>query len=242
MTANSRRFEIDALRGLAVIGMIAYHFIYDLWAFGGVDIDPFSSDWRLFARVILCAFLVISGISDALVSARGMTASERWQRAGRRALRLAGAALLVTVATRLVLGDEYVRFGVLHLLTGAALVTPLFDRWPTTGIIAAGLSTIVLGIWMNGLSAAGINGDLLLLPLGLPPAGFVSVDYVPLLPWFGVVLFGLALGRFLCRRPLARGAAVVQPLTWIGRHTLVIYLVHQPILLGIFWAFGALQK
>ncbi len=99
MTATNRRWDLDALRGAAVLGMVAYHLLYDLAAAGLTSEDPLSDGWKLFARIVLATFLMVSGASDALMAARTPSRAERWRKAKRRALMLGACALSVTAAT-----------------------------------------------------------------------------------------------------------------------------------------------
>lgn len=227
-----RRLELDLLRTLAIACMVLYHLVYDLSVLYGWEIDPFTGGWRLLARATASLFLLVSGMSVALASARH-DRDVPWGRRVRRAAQIGAAAMLVTAVTYAALGDTYVRFGILHLVAVSGLLLPLFLRLGRWNVLAGAL-------WIAaGRAISGLRADTrLLLPLGIRPAGFASVDYFPLLPWFGVVLLGAGLAALV----YAPGRAVPSPrgrlweiLSIPGRRSLTIYLLHQPVLLGILY-------
>ncbi len=232
-----RRWELDVLRGVAVMGMIAYHGLYDAAAVGLTSMNPLSDGWRLFARGVLVLFLLVSGASDALSAARASNRTTRWRKALRRAGVLGTAALLVTIGTYLGAGEFYVRFGVLHFLAVAALVLPLLDRVPPLGNLAFAMILTAIS-W----PFPSFTGSTWLLPFGLPPPGFMTMDYVPLLPWLGVIAIGQGAGRWLKGPPSSPPWPELQPLASVGRWALPIYLLHQPILIPVFWLLSHWEK
>lgn len=205
--------------------MIGYHAVYDLADAGLTTIDPFVGSWRLLASSVLIAFLLVSGASDALSASRSPAGRQRWRRAGRRAVNLGVAATAVTIVTALAVPELYVRFGVLHCLAVAALLLPLVDRLHPATLTLLGVACIALAQVLP--EWADTNW---LMPLGVPPADFRTMDYVPLLPWLGVILLGRSLGAVLPTRTLGPAPTWLQPLLIVGRHALLIYLLHQPIL------------
>jgi uncharacterized membrane protein len=107
-------------------------------------------------------------------------------------------------------------------------------KWKKGVSLWLGLSLIVIGFL---LSAIAVNTSAFLL-IGLTPSGFASVDYFPLLPWFGVVLLGLYFSKFWYAKGerkfnLRHELSKKNPICFLGRHTLLIYLIHQPIFIGI---------
>lgn len=206
--------------------MVVYHLLYDLAANGLTSQDPLSDGWRLFARGVLATFLIVSGLSDALAAARIPSRVERWRKARRRTLTIGACALIVTAATYLSDPEFYVRFGVLHCLAVAALLLPLLDRWSPIAILSLALLLAAVS-W----PFPDWDGWWWSIPLGLAPVGFQTMDYVPLLPWFGLVALGHGLGRHLQSRPSMDPPPGLGPIRWLGRRALPIYLLHQPILL-----------
>ena len=219
---------LDALRGAAIVAMILYHFCFDLRHFGVLRAD-FEHDirWLTARTLILSSFLLIAGIS--IVLARSNPAADaRWWR---HVAIVAAAALLVSLASWLVFPRSYIWFGVLHAIAISLLIArPLVDR-PTAALII-GVVVILAGItWTHPMfdnRALGVLGFMTHKP--------TTEDYVPLFPWTGMLLLGITAGHALARRqfallaPLARSPAALR---WMGRHSLVIYLVHQPLMLGL---------
>lgn len=239
----ARRWEIDCLRGLAVLLMLISNFLFDLVYFAGLA-WLHSPLMDLFARLVAGSFILLAGVSLTLSQARrrGAAAANPISAARpgdfgkvlRRGLTLMGLGCVVSMGTWFAAGDQLVVFGVLHLIgLGLILAYPLLGR-PRV--------TLTLGCLVLAASAVTSGVELAtpwLLWLGLKPHDFSSVDYAPLIPWFGPMLIGLFLGeRFYpggqpCR-PLPDLSLLgpLRALAWAGRHSLVIYFLHQPLLLA----------
>jgi uncharacterized membrane protein len=233
-TSNHRRYpELDLLRTVAILGMVTYHAAYDLASFYGWQIDVFGGGWWWLERAIASLFLLLVGISFAVSAHR--TPYTPYAKYLRRGLTLLAWGMAVSLATYLWMPQTYVRFGVLHLIGTSVLLLPL----------VAGLRerAILLGIFFLLLHAPLLHlraASEWLLPIGIMPAHFATVDYFPLVPWFGVVLIGYGLGYFAYVRMRAWRTRLPthnlpQALTWPGRHSLFLYLIHQPVILGILW-------
>ncbi len=238
----ARLWEVDALRGVAIVAMVYFHFMWDLFFFGIYQTNMLVGPWQWFARSIGSTFLFVMGLSATLTHARLARRMSRpflWYLA--RGLRIFSCGLLITIVTYVVLPQGFVIFGILHLL-GVALVLIypfLFaPRWLT---LLVALAIIALGFQWYGRTV----DTPWLLPLGLPPAGLYMSDYYPLLPWFGMALLGVVAGRAWYRNgqrvfdlPDLSSNPLVRGLRFLGRHSLVIYLIHQPILIGLLIALG----
>lgn len=238
----ARLWEVDALRTAAIAMMVVYHAGYDVDLFGpSVDIDPFSGGWRALQLACGSTFLFVVGVSltiaDARGRARGLAGWELYRRRHlRRAAEVAAAAVLVSVVTRVALGDDYVRFGILHCIAVAMLVGPLLLPLGPVNLIPAWV-VLLAGMALLRGGESDIPG---LLVFGVPPEGGAGVDWYPLLPWLAPFLVGLVVGRALypggVRGPW--GSRLPTP-PWArtvgapGRHALPIYLVHQPILIPL---------
>lgn len=243
---NKRYIELDLLRTLAIVMMIIYHAAYDLQFFYGWDFDTLNGPWWVFARLTAVLFLLIVGISFSISWSRH--SSKSYKKYLLRGLGVILCGMLVSLVTWLWDSETYVRFGILHLIGVSILLLPFFAR---LGVMNAVLG--ILFIAADVLLKDSLMQTSLLLPLGIVPLGFDSVDYFPLIPWFGFVLIGYVLGHVIyVRHPRAvsdraRGwfgfAHHKRALwiTWPGRHALLIYLIHQPILLGIFGFLGILS-
>jgi len=230
--SKGRYFYIDVWRGIAVALMIVFHFTYDLSHFQYLDIDfdrePF---WLNFRIVIVTLFLCLVGISLQLATGHGITPSRYYKRLGR----LVGAATLVSIGSYIVFPDSFIYFGVLHFVVVASVLGLLFRNLFWLNLIS-GVAIIVIGIQFY----AGLFESPLWYWTGLMSGRPYSEDYVPLLPWFGVVLIGMFTGLLIEKYGLLdvdnRGeGALTRALAWGGRHSLLIYLLHQPLLFGGFY-------
>lgn len=232
--AMNRRYPaLDLLRTLAIAMMVTYHAAYDLEAFYDWNIDVQSGGWLLLARATLILFLLLVGASFAISWDRS---AKRYGKYLRRGLGVLACGLLVSIVTAIADPATFVRFGVLHMIAVSILLLPFVARFREWNVLL-GIVCILLGQAIQGIIAP----TSLLLPLGIAPTSFASVDYVPLLPWFGVVLLGYALGYFLYVRHKTKhpqffilNSQFLILLGWPGRHALAIYLLHQPLLLLAF--------
>jgi uncharacterized membrane protein len=218
---------LDALRGVAILAMVVYHLCFDLRYFGVARWD-FEHDirWLAARTLILSSFLLIAGISAALAR-RDPAADARWPR---HVAVIGGAALLVTAASAMMFPRSFIWFGVLHAIALSLLLArPLIDR--PRAAVAAGVIVIAAGVM---LSSQHFDNRMLGW-LGFMTGKPMTEDYVPLFPWSGVLFLGIAAGHalvasnFAMLAPLAR---MPRALRFLGRHSLAVYLVHQPLLLG----------
>lgn len=235
--------RLDALRGFALLWMIAFHFAFDLAHLRLIEADFYRDPvWTGQRIAILSLFLVCAGLGQAAARAQGQTAA----RFARRWLQIAGAALLVSAGSWLMFGPRYIHFGVLH---GMALMLPL-ARWAAPlghGLLPLAVLALGLPLLWTGPDLAGRGLDW----LGLMARKPSTEDHVPLLPWLGPMLLGLWLGQCLlaraarCGRPGLLGGPLpvaLQPLARLGRWSLSVYLLHQPLLMGGLMAGLALTR
>ena len=234
MDPGSRLWEIDCARGIAILMMVLFHTIFDLSFFSVYPVDVAYGFWRYFAYATASLFLIIVGISLVVSHASAATKLSGFPLARKYLLRGAGIfllGLLVTLATWAYLHEGYVIFGILHLIGVSVMLSPLFFRLKKLNIL---VGFVCIG---TGYLVSGLAGPAYLLPLGIVPAGFSSVDYTPFFPWFGMVLIGMGLGEVLYADGVRRFSLrplpdlLVTPLSFLGRHSLVIYLVHQPVII-----------
>jgi len=231
----TRYWEIDALRGLAIGMMVVYHLAYDLTQYGYYQTNVFVGPWRFFARITASLFILLVGISLALGQARTGSRSMGWpgfKRYLARGLKLVGWGMVITLTTWLYMGQAVIIFGILHLIgTSIILAYPFLSlRWAN---LPLGAAAIALGFYLNPLPVT----HPWLLWLGLRPPSLFQLDYFPLLPWFGLVLLGLFIGQRLypggTRRfnlPDLDARPGLEAFAWLGRRSLAIYLLHQPVL------------
>ena len=230
--AKTTRIQwVDALRGIAIILMVIFHFCYDLRHFGWVDWHiPNGSNWWPFRYVILTLFIATLGMSLALAHSSGIN----WKRFGVRLGQMALAASAITLMSVFMFPHAWIYFGILHFLVVASVAGVWFVRAPVVAL-AAGL--IVLLLYGSGEIGQRWPFDLV---SGLPGD---TEDFVPLFPWLAVALLGVAAGGLL---PLAKMQAFCNwlpvSLSWLGRHGLVIYLVHQPVLFAVLFLVSRLVR
>ncbi|HVW66335.1 MAG TPA: heparan-alpha-glucosaminide N-acetyltransferase [Candidatus Peribacteraceae bacterium] len=229
-----RYSELDLLRTAAVLGMIVYHGGFDLQSYYGFDLDVLHGGWMVLERIVANLFLLLVGISFAISYDR-TPAEKRWPKYLKRGLFVIGCGCLVSIVTYIVDAQTFVRFGVLHMIGVSILLLPLFVRLRLWNLLIA-IALIIAGPFV----AEQTLPTGLLLPLGFMPPDFATVDYFPLIPWFGTILIGLVIGQtFYIRKLQWRNqlpSLITRHLplaTLPGRHALIIYLLHQPVLIGI---------
>ena len=219
------RFDIlDAWRTVAILLMLVYHFLYDLLIFGVITPQQmFSPGLNLMQKFICGSFILLAG------------ASARFSRSNLRhgiIVLLAGIAVEIGAAV----GGQTIRFGILQFM-GVSMVLWHFtgkylQKLPRWLLAAGGAVLYVLTDWWTGQVTVSVSW---LYPLGFPNAAFTSADYFPLLPWFFLFLMGAALGGWCLdhRENKILTAPLPGALTFPGRHSLIIYLLHQPVLYGV---------
>jgi uncharacterized membrane protein len=235
-TAASQRWDaIDVARGIAIAAMIVYHFGWDLsfLQLTGANILQIPA-WRWFARGIAGSFLVLAGFGLALAHVQGF----RRMPFLKRLMKVGGAALAVTLVTYFAFPESYIFFGILHCIAvSSVLALPFLRLNPALILFFAAFCLIAPWLFTNpAFDAPWLDW------LGLGASDPVTNDYVPIFPWFGLVLIGVAAGKLLLAQrktlSLARWRAdnpFFKLLVWAGRKSLPIYLTHQIILLGLLY-------
>ena len=240
---EQRFWKVDAARGVAIVMMVVYHLTYDLDTFGGYDIESNSGFWAHFADTTASAFLFLVGISLAISYSRAGTGQHLFGKYLRRGLKIFAYGTALTVVF-LVLGMGIVVFGILHLIGVSIILAYPLLKYRFANLIL-GVSIIGVGWYMR---AQDVTSDSpWLLPLGVVPETLPMPDYRPLLPWFGVVLLGLFFGNVVYgggKRPVGvprKAPLAAKPLVPLGRNSLFIYLIHQPILVALLAALGVIE-
>jgi len=239
---TERHARLDALRGVAIVWMALFHFCFDLNHFGFIKqdfhVDPF---WTVQRTCIVSMFLFCAGFGQAIALEQGRGGPRFTRSFWRRWAQVAGCAALVTLGSMWMFPRSYISFGVLHCMALALIVMRL-----TAGAGA--------GLWLLGLAA-------LVAPqlvhdawfdtratnwIGLVTRKPITEDYVPLLPWIGVMWWGLAAGQWVLahRRRWVAGALPqwLEPLATLGRWSLSFYMIHQPVLIGLLMAWISLFR
>lgn len=228
-----RLLWLDALRGLALIAMATYHFSWDLEFFGYLAPGTSTGGFlRLYARSIASTFLFLAGFSLVLAHYPSL----RLNAFLRRFAVILAAALAISAATWWFTPDAWIFFGILHSIALASLIGLLFLRMPVIVTLAAAAAAIALPAFYR----SAIFDTPWLWFAGLSEQLPRSNDYVPLFPWIGALLVGIAVARLLVDYGLLARLSRLPDgpgwLRWGGRHSLTIYLLHQPVLIALVFA------
>ena len=236
---------IDYFRGIALIYMAIYHFLFDMafivptkW---GLAAYHANDNYIIFDT---SSFILLAGISCAF-------SRSNLKRGGR----LLAVAMAFTLVTAFVFPGEAIYFGILHLMSTGMILYGAFDEYfkkipaavmiPVCVVIFTLTYCIDKGfVGIKGLFEIRLPEELLannlLYPFGILKGGFMSVDYVPLLPWLFLLLGGAYIGGIIVKyRDKLPSFCYANPLPWlgfIGRHTLIVYILHQPIILAAVYA------
>lgn len=227
-TAHKRFAILDTYRGLVIINMIAFHLLYDIFMVFGRNrswyYQPASHIWQQF---ICWSFILLSGWVWPYGASKAL----------KRGLTLNLWGLIITAVTYVVMPNEIVIFGILNFMGCAVLLMipleKLLKKVPALPGFAGAFFLFFLFRNCNDWNVGVEN--ILFIPLGFPTKDFFSSDYFPILPWFFLYIAGYYLGRFLETKEgfLRVSGAKIPVLDIIGRKSVWIYLLHQPICYGI---------
>ena len=240
-----RIWEVDACRGIAILMMVVYHLMWDLHSLGGYDIAVRSGFWGLWQVATAGLFTILVGVSLTLSYQRERKTHPTGSLWGRYVLRgvvLFSWGLAIGLATYIALGsDRYVRFGILHLIGLSIVIAYPLLRFRWLNLV---LGAVVIGL---GPVVRAWRPDMPWLEWLIPSPGS-GVDYAPIIPMFGRVLIGIFIGNMLYPAGVRRyrtldlsGRLPVRLLRRMGQNSLLIYLAHQPILIGILLLLGVID-
>jgi uncharacterized membrane protein len=236
---KERFWELDLIRGSLIILMVLYHLMYDLDKFGDYDFQLGSWYMKTMRIIGEVAFIFIVGVSLSL---------SRFRKRGElgfkgyflRGFAIFTLGMLITGISLIIIPDQPIIFGILHCIGVGIILAYPFLRLRFTNLVL-GAAIVVIGVVLYNFKF----GFFWLLWLGLAPRGWDMADYFPLLPWFGVVLLGLFVGglvysdyKRLFKLPDLSEVVPIRFVDFVGRHTLVVYILHQPVLIGILFALG----
>ena len=238
---HAARYQwVDALRGLAMVWMTVFHFCFDLANAGLIQANFYQDPrWTVQRTFILSLFLLCAGAGQAIALAQ----AQSWRRFGKRWLQITGCALLVSAGSYLMFPNSFIYFGVLHGMAVMLLITRFVGpRGPWLWLLGGALialqwlapGAINAGWWDSALNNKTLNW------LGLISAKPITEDYVPLVPWLGVMLWGMAAMQWVLNRHATHAlhqadAPVLRPLAFLGRWSLRYYMIHQPVIFGALW-------
>ncbi|MFO7872195.1 MAG: heparan-alpha-glucosaminide N-acetyltransferase [Candidatus Undinarchaeales archaeon] len=245
MSSNKKRFwEIDFLRGFAVIMMIIFHFLFDLSYFGNYNVPINSGFWLYFARITAGIFIFLVGISLVLSSERAKrNKSFGFLKYLKRGLKIFSWGILITIITWIFLDKGTIVFGILHFIGISIIIAyPFIVKVRKEAVIWISVISIIL---------AGIIFDLIefgsyfTASVGLPPAEFYTLDFFPLIPWFALVLIGIYVGGLFYKNyerlieiPDLSENKIIEKICLLGKNSLLIYLIHQPVLILVLYLIG----
>jgi uncharacterized membrane protein len=242
---QARIWEIDFLRGVAIALMIFFHLLVDLRDFFGYDIAYNQLPWMVVGKTSAILFMLISGVSCSLSAGNII-----------RGIKVFLCGMVVTVGTYFFVPELYIRFGILHFLGSAMIIWGVADKLIKSDKVKIALlsvcspAIIAIGILFDGMRTS----NPFLFFLGLRTGNFVTYDYYPLAPWLGVFLAGAVIGILIYKSKKRtvisfEPADTAKPVRLalggfmaMGRKSLLIYIVHQPVLLGILYLIHYLYK
>ncbi|MFC2174341.1 heparan-alpha-glucosaminide N-acetyltransferase [archaeon] len=214
---KNRFWEIDAMRGLAVVAMILFHFLFDLNYFAGINVLD-NALWLWIPRAIGATFIFLAGIALTLSKSNPL----------HRGATIFAWGIIITIITYVAFPQATIWFGVLHFIGLGIIVSNYLKKYA----LPVGIAAIAAGAWLQTMAFS----FPWLLWLGLAPTGLYTFDYYPLLPWLGVMMLGVYAGQKLYANkrtfvlPELGNAIGIKQLAFLGKNSLLIYLLHQPVL------------
>jgi len=238
----TRFWEIDFLRGIAIILMIIFHFLYDLNYLNILNLSLYSGYFLIYVYLIGTIFFLLVGISLTLSYSKvkeKLTKKELYLKFLKRGLKIFILGLIITLTTFLFLREGFIVFGVLHCIGISIILSYPFIKFRYLNFIF-GLILIFLGFILKN-----ITFDFYwLVWLGFRPEMFYTIDYFPLLPWFGIILIGIFIGNTIYSKYTRRFNLLdlsknkfIGFFTFLGKNSLIIYFIHQPIILSILYLY-----
>ena len=236
----TRFWEIDLLRGIAIVMMIFFHSLYYLNYFNIYNMSLYSGYFLIYVYLGGTIFILLVGVSLTLSYSRVenvLAKKDLYLKYVTRGFTIFCLGLLITVVTWFYVGEGFVVFGVLHCIGLSIILAYPFLRFRYPSLFL-GIFLILVGVILKNM----LFDFNWLVWLGFIPSNFYTVDYFPLLPWFGVVLIGIFLGnslyhnykRIFSLRDVS-GLKPVRFFCFLGRHSLIIYFLHHLVLLSIMY-------
>lgn len=233
---------VDVLRGVAILWMTVYHFSFDLNNAGLIQQDFYTDPvWTWQRTLILSLFLWCAGAGQALAAQHGQSWPQFWRRWGQ----IAVCALLVTAGSAMMFPNSYIYFGVLHGMAVMLLIARLTVHWGRWLWWLGGAAIAMKYIAAYAIDVGALTTFFNEKPLnwlGLISRKPITEDYVPLVPWMGVMWWGVAATQWWLRRrtssPVGAPPAALRPVAWLGNWSLSYYMLHQPVLLALLWLVG----
>ena len=219
---------IDVIRGISILAMITFHFAFDLMYFGFAKPDLiYQPDWRLFERMIAFSFLFIAGLSLSITHRSSINWKSFFRRYGVTAI----CAVLISIVTYILFNNDMIRFGILHAISVSGLVGLLLLKLNSLYLFLLAVLLFLLNLFIP----QPLEGDYFWQWLIYTTETPNSLDYRPIIPWITPFILGMASYQLFKKWGLMETSNTTTHnelliLCWLGRNSLVIYLVHQPIL------------
>lgn len=226
-TKKDRIWELDFLKGIALIFMVWDHIVFDLYGFFGFDTSSLGFFQEGIGVISAIIFMTVCGISVTLGSHN--------LKHGAITLSLGMALTLFTYIFDLVAdAGSLILFGILHFLGLAMIIGHFLKKLPVYVLAPLAAAVFGVGLWFSSLTVK----TPFLFPLGLTANGFYSSDYFPILPNLAYVIIGIIIGKtvYKDKKSLFRFQPKKSPVSFLGRHTLVLYFAHQPVVFGVIFA------
>ncbi|MFA5108693.1 MAG: heparan-alpha-glucosaminide N-acetyltransferase [Candidatus Micrarchaeia archaeon] len=237
---SQKRFEeIDILRGIAILMVVVFHIFYDLNYFHIASFDMHSGALMLFGRLAAFILIFIVGISLHLSHERANAQGKNsFLKYAKRSLGLFAIAALISLATYIYPHDGFIFFGIIHFIALAVLIGYFFLDFYYLNL-AVGILFILAGEVLSQMQTSNI----FLFILGMN-SNFYTLDYYPIFPWIGIVLLGMFAGKSLYEKQERKfsicipNAKIMRFFDLCGQNSLLIYIVHQPIIICILAMLG----
>lgn len=222
---KKRIWELDFLKGIAIIIMVVFHIAVDLNDFYNFNINISSGFMHYSGIFAVSIFITVAGISSVL-SKNNI----------KRGVPILLFSFCLTIATYFFSREIFIRFGILHFLGISIILSHFLKRLNNVFIFAFAITAIIIGNYFKSMYVS----TPYLFPFGLIQSNFTSMDYYPLFPWLGVFMLGILLGKTAYSQkksvlPFQLSGLIYDFISYLGRHSLIIYLLHQPIILSILW-------
>jgi uncharacterized membrane protein len=217
---NRRIWEIDFLRAIAIILMVIFHIVYDLNEFLGIEADYLSGFWYWEGKTSALMFIFLAGISSGFS-----------KNTVKRGIKILIFAMVITLVTYIFFREQYIRFGILHLLGTSMVLFPLLKKMNNVLLF---ISAVFIALTSISIKSTLVDTSLL-LPFGVMYRGFVTLDYYPISPYLSVFILGILAYKMY----YYKGQSIFkfhyknEYLSIISKNSLAIYLIHQPVLVGM---------
>ena len=219
---------IDVIRGISILAMVTFHFAFDLMYFGFAKSDLiYQPDWRLFERMIAFSFLFIAGLSLSITHRSWINWKSFFRRYGVTAI----CAVLISIVTYILFNNDMIRFGILHAISVSGLVGLLLLKLNSLSLFFLAVLLFLLNLFIP----QPLEGDYFWQWLIYTTETPNSLDYRPIIPWVTPFILGMASYQLFKKWDLLEVNNTITHnelsiLCWLGRNSLIIYLIHQPIL------------